>query len=180
MPPATSIAVQTARPAWQPRSLRLVWKPAPATVFCPVAELPRRLLNVVVAAIGLVVAAPLMALIAVLIKLTSKGPVLYTQTRIGLDRRDPKVVSLNHRRDWDHGGAPFRIYKFRTMATRPGRADDQVWARPEDPRVTPIGRLLRQYRLGGPPQLVNVLRGGRKLLGPPPGEPNNFLELPGL
>jgi len=177
MPPATSIAVQTARPAWQPRSLRLVWKPAPATVFCPVAELPRRLLNVVVAAIGLVVAAPLMALIAVLIKLTSKGPVLYTQTRIGLDRRDPKVVSLNHRRDWDHGGAPFRIYKFRTMATRPGRANDQVWARPEDPRVTPIGRLLRQYRLDELPQLWNVLRGDMNVVGPRPEQPKIFLEL---
>src|SRR5439155_4023813 len=159
MPPATTIAAQTARIQAQPRPLRLVWKRSRPTVFRPGAERGRRLLNIAVAAIGLVLAAPLMALIAVLIKLTSRGPVFYTQTRIGLDRRDPKVVSLNHRRDWDHGGAPFRIYKFRTMATRPGRADDQLWARPEDPRVTPIGRVLRQSRLDELPQLWNVLRG---------------------
>src|SRR6058998_3686238 len=109
MPPATTIAAQAARADRQPRALRLVWKRSPAIVFRPAAEWPRRLLNIAVAALGLVVAAPLMVLIAVLIKLTSPGPVLYTQTRVGLDRRDPKVKSLNQRRDRNLGGVPFRI-----------------------------------------------------------------------
>jgi len=177
MPPATSIAAQTARAQQLPRPLRLVWKPSRALVFRPGAERGRRLLNIVVAAIGLVLTAPLTVLIAVLIKLTSRGPVFYTQTRIGLDRRDPKVVSLNHRRDRNLGGVPFRIYKFRTMAARPARADDQVWASPEDPRVTPIGRFLRQYRLDELPQLWNVLRGDMNVVGPRPEQPKIFIQL---
>jgi len=177
MPPATTIAAQTARIERQPRPLRLVWKRSRPTVFRPVAERGRRLLNIAVAAIGLVLAVPLMALIAVLIKLTSRGPVFYTQTRIGLDRRDPKVVSLNHRRDRDLGGMPFRNYKFRTMTARPARAADQVWASPTDPRVTPLGRFLRQYRLDELPQLWNVLRGDMNVVGPRPEQPTIFLEL---
>jgi lipopolysaccharide/colanic/teichoic acid biosynthesis glycosyltransferase len=144
--------------------------------FRPEAELPRRLLNVVVAAIGLLLTAPLMAVIAVLIKLTSRGPVLYTQTRVGLDRRDPMVISLNHRRSSNLGGAPFRIYKFRTMTAAPAHAD-QVWARPQDPRVTPLGRFLRNYRLDELPQLWNVLRGEMNVVGPRPEQPKIFLEL---
>jgi lipopolysaccharide/colanic/teichoic acid biosynthesis glycosyltransferase len=177
MAPSTSVAAQSARPAIQPRPLRLVWKPSAALAFRPEAELPRRLLNMVVAAIGLVLTAPLMAVIAILIKLTSRGPVLYTQTRIGLDRRDPKLISLNHRRGRDLGGAPFRIYKFRTMTARPARAGDQVWASPADPRVTPLGRFLRQYRLDELPQLWNVLRGDMNVVGPRPEQPKIFIEL---
>ena len=177
MPPATSIAAQTARADRQPRALRLVWKRSPALVLHPGAERGRRLLNIAVAAIGLVLAAPLMVLIAVLIKLTSPGPVLYTQTRVGLDRRDPKVKSLNQRRDRNLGGVPFRIYKFRTMVARPARAADQIWASPKDPRVTPIGRFLRQYRLDELPQLWNVLRGDMNVVGPRPEQPKIFIEL---
>ncbi len=177
MPPATSIAAQTATAERQPRALRLVRQPSPTLVLRPGAERGRRLLNIAVAAIGLALTAPLMVLIAVLIKLTSKGPVLYTQTRIGLDRRDPKVVSLNHRRTRDLGGQPFRIYKFRTMAVRPARAEDQVWASPTDPRVTPLGRFLRQYRLDELPQLWNVLLGDMNVVGPRPEQPKIFIEL---
>jgi lipopolysaccharide/colanic/teichoic acid biosynthesis glycosyltransferase len=147
-----------------------------ALAFRPEAELPRRLLNIVVAAIGLVLTAPLMAAIAVLIKVTSRGPVFYAQTRVGLDRRDPMVISLNHRRSSNLGGAPFRIYKFRTMTATPAHAD-QVWARPQDPRVTPLGRFLRNYRLDELPQLWNVLRGEMNVVGPRPEQPKIFLEL---
>jgi lipopolysaccharide/colanic/teichoic acid biosynthesis glycosyltransferase len=120
-------------------------------------ERARRVLNIAVAALGLVLAAPLMLVIAVLIKLTSRGPIFYSQIRIGLDVRDQGKAAGNGRRRTNAGGRPFRIYKFRTMA--PSSGSTQVWARPDDPRVTAIGRILRKYRLDELPQLVNVLRG---------------------
>ena len=138
-------------------------------------ERPRRALNVAAAGIGLVVAAPFMLLIAALIKLTSRGPVLYMQTRVGIDTRTPGKPGGNGRRRVDHGGRPFTIYKFRTMA--PSQGDVQVWARPDDPRVTAVGRVLRKYRLDELPQLINVLRGEMNLVGPRPEQPKIFAEL---
>lgn len=138
-------------------------------------ERPRRALNVAAAGIGLVVAAPLMLAIAALIKLTSRGSVLYSQTRVGIDTRHPARSGGNGRRRVDHGGRPFTIYKFRTMAPSSGEA--QIWARPDDPRVTPIGRILRKYRLDELPQLFNVLRGDMNLVGPRPEQPKIFAEL---
>lgn len=135
----------------------------------------RRELNVVMAGLGLVLAAPLMLLIAIVIKLTSRGPLFYTQTRVGLDVRDPLTAGGNGRRQTDVGGRPFRIYKFRTMA--PSTGERQVWARPDDPRVTPVGRILRKYRLDELPQLVNVLRGDMNIVGPRPEQPRIFAEL---
>jgi lipopolysaccharide/colanic/teichoic acid biosynthesis glycosyltransferase len=140
----------------------------------PDLERPRRILNVVVASAGLVVASPLLLLIAALVKLTSRGPVLYTQTRIGLDRRDPKVRAVNQRRGADQGGQPFKIYKFRTMRVVEVGADTQVWASPNDPRVTSLGKVLRKYRLDEVPQLFNVLRGDMNVVGPRPEQPRIF------
>jgi len=145
----------------------------------PDRERPRRILNVLVASVGLVLAAPLMAVIAVLVKLTSRGPVFYTQVRIGLDRRDPKVRAVHPRRSLDQGGRPFRIYKFRTMSAAEVGADAQVWARPDDPRVTTVGRILRKYRLDELPQLFNVLRGDMNVVGPRPEQPRIFDDLRG-
>jgi lipopolysaccharide/colanic/teichoic acid biosynthesis glycosyltransferase len=133
-------------------------------------------LNVVVAAVGAVLAAPLMVGIAALIKLTTEGPVLYVQTRVGVDRRSVPPRSTNARRRLDHGGKPFTIYKFRTMRVN-GGADAQVWAQPNDPRVTPIGRVLRKYRLDELPQLFNVLRGDMNVVGPRPEQPQIFTNL---
>src|SRR2546422_10006890 len=82
----------------------------------PQSESLRRALNLFVASVGLVVAAPLMMTIALVIKLTSRGPVFYTQTRVGLDRRMAGRPPGNTRRRLDGGGKPFTIYKFRTMA----------------------------------------------------------------
>lgn len=135
----------------------------------------RRLVNVAAAAFGLVLAAPVMAAIAVLIKLTSQGPVLYSQIRVGLDLRRQETAGGNGRRQLDCGGRPFTIHKFRTMEAC--SAEDQVWAKPEDPRVTRLGRILRQYRLDELPQLVNVLRGDMNLVGPRPEQPRIFAEL---
>jgi lipopolysaccharide/colanic/teichoic acid biosynthesis glycosyltransferase len=137
----------------------------------------RRALNVVVAATGVVLTAPAMAAIAVLIKLTSRGPVFYTQTRVGIDRRVPGEPAGNSRRHVDYGGKPFKIYKFRTMATRDAANADEVWAARQDPRVTAIGRILRQYRLDELPQLINVLRGDMDVVGPRPEQPSIFARL---
>ena len=136
-------------------------------------EKARRVLNVSVAAMGLVVTAPLMALIAIAIRLTSRGPVIYSQTRIGIDRR--KYLGGNHRREVDLGGQPFTIYKFRTMAQ--GHGAEERWASPTDARITRMGRVLRKYRLDELPQLVNVLRGDMNVVGPRPEQPAIFASL---
>src|SRR5258707_798673 len=95
-----------------------------------------RLLNVTVAAIGLVVTLPLMLVIAVAIRMTSGSPIIFTQTRIGIDRRARKRrFNGSGRRSDDLGGRPFTIYKFRTMTPRMGSSAAQMWARPADRRV---------------------------------------------
>lgn len=138
-------------------------------------ESARRALNVAVAAIGLIVTAPVMAVIAVVIKLTSPGPIMYRQTRIGIDRR--KLFGGNSRRAVDLGGEPFTIYKFRTMAVVSRAGQSERWAERNDPRVTPVGRVLRKYRLDEIPQLFNVLRGDMNVVGPRPEQPSIFAEL---
>lgn len=139
----------------------------------------RRVLNVAVAAIGMVVAAPLMLGIAILVRLTSPGPILYRQVRVGMDRRNPLDPSYNHRRLINYGGKPFTIYKFRTMTTAASRSDRQVWAQQNDARVTALGRILRKYRLDELPQLINVLQGDMNIVGPRPEQPNIFADLRG-
>jgi lipopolysaccharide/colanic/teichoic acid biosynthesis glycosyltransferase len=141
------------------------------------SEWPRRVLHFLLALIAIIITLPVMFLIAVLVRLTSKGPVLYTQVRVGLDRRMPVAGSLNHRRERDLGGRPFTIYKFRTMWVDAEHASGAVWAQQSDPRVTPIGRLLRQYRLDELPQLFNVLKGEMNIVGPRPERPTIFAEL---
>ncbi len=137
----------------------------------------RRLLNIIVATAGLVVAAPLMLIIAALVKLTSRGPVLFTQTRIGLDRRALSRAGGNTRRELDLGGKPFTMFKFRTMCVQRDSGDKQVWAQPDDLRVTAIGRVLRKLRLDELPQLINVLRGEMNVVGPRPEQPAIFVYL---
>jgi lipopolysaccharide/colanic/teichoic acid biosynthesis glycosyltransferase len=141
----------------------------------PNHEPERRLLNVIVAAAGIVLTLPVMIVIAALIKLTSPGPVFYTQMRVGLDRRSRRSRGAGSTRSRNVGGAPFRIYKFRTMRSEPAAA--QVWARPGDSRVTPIGKVLRKYRLDELPQLFNVLRGDMNVVGPRPEQPEIFVHL---
>lgn len=138
----------------------------------------RRAVNLVAAAMLIVIASPLMIAIGLLVKLSSPGPVLYTQTRVGLNRRNGHRSDLAIRRRVDFGGRLFQIYKFRTMtANGSGRDAEQVWARPGDPRVTPIGRVLRKYRLDELPQLFNVLRGDMDVVGPRPEQPTIFVRL---
>ncbi len=136
----------------------------------------RRVLNLVIAALALVLAFPLMVIIAALIKLTSHGPVLFTQQRIGLDRRALGEPAGNFRRHADYGGRTFTMYKFRTMQVDRG-ASPQVWAQRDDPRVTAVGRVLRQFRLDELPQLWNVLVGDMNVVGPRPEQPTIFASL---
>jgi lipopolysaccharide/colanic/teichoic acid biosynthesis glycosyltransferase len=118
-----------------------------------------------------------MLIITVAVRLSSRGPVLYAQTRVGLDRRGGgDRVDISRRRS-DLGGRPFTIFKFRTMVQPPEHPDDQVWATPDDPRITWLGRFLRKYRLDELPQLWNVLRGDMNIVGPRPEQPAIFVNL---
>jgi lipopolysaccharide/colanic/teichoic acid biosynthesis glycosyltransferase len=136
-----------------------------------------RAMNVALATIGLILAAPIMLVFAVLVRLTSRGPIFYTQARVGLDRRrGDGEPSAYDRRTRDLGGRPFMILKFRTMRTD-AETDGAVWAVKKDARVTPIGRVMRRYRVDELPQLVNVIRGDMNVVGPRPERPSIFSRL---
>lgn len=145
-----------------------------------VADALGRVLNIAIALSGLVLLLPVLLIIAVAVTLSSPGPVFYTQTRVGLNRRRKLPPGVRYR-DADCGGLPFTIYKFRTMrvnAEHDGATPaDQVWATPDDPRVTRVGRILRRYRLDELPQLVNVLFGDMNIVGPRPEQPVIFARL---
>ena len=117
----------------------------------------KRLFDTTFAVILLVVTAPIMLLVALAVRLTSRGAVIYRQRRVG------------------RGGVPFTILKFRTMRDEAEMATGPVLATKDDPRVTPLGRLLRATRLDELPQLWNVLRGDMSFVGPRPERPE-FVE----
>lgn len=147
-----------------------------------VGEGARRALNLTVALTSMVLAAPLFILLAAAVKLSSPGPIFYTQERIGLNRRDRTRDRRNRtrggsdRRAADAGGSVFRMVKFRTMYVEK-EGDRQVWAQKDDPRITPVGRVLRAFRLDELPQLINVVRGHMNIVGPRPEQPAIFQEL---
>ncbi len=119
----------------------------------------KRGMDYVIAATVLVVAAPLMALIALMVKLTSPGPVIYSQTRVG------------------QGGRNFRIYKFRTMRADAEKGTGAVWAQKNDSRLTPVGGFLRKCHLDELPQVFNVLKGEMSIVGPRPERPEIVKDL---
>lgn len=139
-------------------------------------EFAARVLNVTIAVLALVLLLPVVLLVALAIKLTSRGPVLYSQIRVGVDRRWRFARSFD-RRVYDHGGRLFTMYKFRTMQVNAEPDGRAVWASKEDPRVTPIGRFLRNTRLDEVPQLWNVIRGEMSIVGPRPERPAIFAEM---
>jgi lipopolysaccharide/colanic/teichoic acid biosynthesis glycosyltransferase len=151
-----------------------------ATDLEPRSRHPRidRVMNVIIASCALVLVSPVMLVFAALVKLTSSGPIFYSQPRVGIDRRrsqrDPNGYD---RRTRDLGGAPFMIYKFRTMyvGAEPGRC--AVWATQGDARVTPIGGLMRKLRVDELPQLFNVINGEMNIVGPRPERPSIFSRL---
>ena len=113
----------------------------------------KRAFDIVTSAIGLVVLSPLFGLIALQIKISSKGPVFYAQERVGLY------------------GRPFHIYKFRTMIDHAESDGVPKLTLDDDPRITKIGHWLRKYRLDELPQLWNILRGDMSIVGPRPERP---------
>jgi len=114
----------------------------------------KRAVDLVVSALALVILSPLILIVSVLIKLTSKGPVFYRQERMGLD------------------GRPFKMIKFRTMICDAEKETGPVFARPDDPRVTKVGRFLRKFSIDEVPQIINVLKGEMSLIGPRPERPS--------
>jgi len=103
--------------------------------------------------VGLVISLPVMALVALAVRLSSPGPVLYSQKRVGLN------------------GTHFKLYKFRSMYIDAEARTGPVWATQNDPRITPVGRWLRKLRLDELPQFLNVVQGEMALVGPRPERP---------
>ena len=117
----------------------------------------KRGFDVLFASLILLLASPIIILIAILIKLNSKGPIFYLQERIGLD------------------GNVFKVMKFRSMRTDAEQSSGPVWSQKDDPRTTKLGRFLRRFSLDEIPQLLNVMKGDMSVVGPRPERPH-FVE----
>lgn len=149
-------------------------------------RLVKRCTDLAMAITLLIILSPVMLITVILVKLTSKGPIIFSQTRVGLNLRRPK----NDRRQIEDGvpedvdecrrkldrrenqtyGREFTLYKFRTMKTD-AEKDGAQFAVKGDSRVTPIGRFLRKTRIDELPQLWNVIRGDMSMVGPRPERP---------
>jgi lipopolysaccharide/colanic/teichoic acid biosynthesis glycosyltransferase len=141
------------------------------------SETASRIFNCTLAVLMLIVASPIMLLTVIMIRLTSRGPVLYTQIRVGIDRRWNRTRALHERRREDLGGSPFTIFKFRSMRVDAEINGQAVWAKQNDDRVTPIGTFIRKTRIDELPQLLNVIRGDMNIVGPRPERPSIFVRL---
>jgi exopolysaccharide biosynthesis polyprenyl glycosylphosphotransferase len=113
----------------------------------------KRLTDILFATLMLVIMSPVICAAALAIKLTSKGPVFYTQTRVGLE------------------GKTFKIFKFRSMIKNAEAGTGPILASQDDPRITTIGKFLRQTRIDELPQLINILKGDMSFVGPRPERP---------
>jgi sugar transferase (PEP-CTERM system associated) len=121
-------------------------------------ETSKRVLDIMTATLGLILASPLMVIVAILIKLESRGPIIFSQERVG---------------QWDRS---FTIHKFRSMIQEAEATTGPVWATDKDPRITRIGQFIRKYRIDELPQLFNILKGDMSLVGPRP-ERAYFVEI---
>ena len=117
----------------------------------------KRLVDIVVALIGLVVSSPVMLVSAIAVGCTSRGPIIFKQERIGLHNK------------------PFKMYKFRTMKVQKPSTEENGWTTRDDPRVTKVGRFLRRTSIDELPQLFNILKGDMSVVGPRPERPQ-FVE----
>jgi len=113
----------------------------------------KRLVDIVGSAVGLILVSPIMLITAIAVKVSSPGPIIFKQERIGLHNK------------------PFQMYKFRTMEVQKEAAEKKAWTVQNDPRVTKVGRFLRKTSLDEFPQLYNILRGDMSLVGPRPERP---------
>ncbi len=139
------IAIENLRPSW------LIFSSGFRKT--QLLETSKRFIDICGAAAGLLISAPVMILLAVVIRLTSRGPSVYSQSRVG-----------------QHGRL-FTVYKLRTMRQDAEEATGAVWSQPGDGRITRLGRILRRTRLDELPQLWNVLKGDMSLVGPRPERP---------
>jgi lipopolysaccharide/colanic/teichoic acid biosynthesis glycosyltransferase len=148
----------------------------------------KRVLDLLASGIGLIILLPVFLLVAIAIKLDSRGPIFYAQERVGRNRRrGPRRFAEgagaedrtagSARRKADLFGRPFKIYKFRSMVVDAEKYTGPVWATQADARVTRVGKILRTTRLDETPQLWNVLRGDMSLVGPRPERPNFVVSL---
>ena len=119
----------------------------------PLNAAMKRVVDVFGAIVALILFSPIMLVTAILIKLTSPGPLIYCQERVGLHNR------------------PFKMYKFRSMEVQAPEKEKSEWTTKRDPRVTPIGRVIRKTSIDEMPQLFNVLFGSMSLVGPRPERP---------
>ncbi len=124
--------------------------------YKPIHLILKRIFDFTSALALLICISPILLVISILIKLTSKGPVIYTQKRTGIDGKD------------------FKIYKFRTMIT--GDMNKETWTVKDDPRVTKLGSLLRKTNLDELPQLWNIIKGEMSVVGPRPERPHFVAE----
>jgi sugar transferase (PEP-CTERM system associated) len=145
------IAVENLRPSW------LIF--APGFAKGPLLRTMKRLIDVFAGGLGLLMSVPVSLAAIVAIRLTSAGPVLYRQRRVG-----------------QHGRV-FQLYKFRSMRIDAEDMTGAVWAKPNDARITPVGRILRTTRIDELPQLWNVVRGDMSLVGPRPERPEFIADL---
>ena len=151
----SNAAIQDPAPRAETAPPRLRGCPPRRSIVVPVTwyAAAKRIVDVGAALVLMVLAAPVVLIAALLIKLTSRGPVIYTQTRVG------------------KGGQPFTIYKLRSMYHDCERYTGAQWSRRGDLRVMPIGRLLRRLHIDELPQLWNILKGDMSLVGPRPERP---------
>jgi len=119
----------------------------------PLSVYVQNIYSWIIAVIGIVITLPIMLIVAILVRVSSRGPVLFKQKRTG------------------QLGTTFMVFKFRSMFEDAETKTGAVWATRDDPRVTPVGRWLRKLRLDELPQLFNVLRGDMSIVGPRPERP---------
>ena len=117
----------------------------------------KRIFDICAALFGIVITSPIMLIVAILIKLTSKGPIIFKQERVGLHNKT------------------FKMYKFRSMRVQSEKKEKKGWTKKNDPRVTPVGRFIRKTSIDELPQLFNILKGDMSLVGPRPERPQ-FVE----
>ncbi|MFW6029786.1 MAG: sugar transferase [Halanaerobiales bacterium] len=120
-------------------------------------QIIKRVFDLILSTIGLIIAIPIMAIVAIIIKLYDRGPVLFTQSRV------------------TQGNKSFNVYKFRTMVVDAEKKTGPVLATEKDPRITPLGRFLRATRIDELPQLFNVFKGDMSMVGPRP-ERQHFID----
>jgi exopolysaccharide biosynthesis polyprenyl glycosylphosphotransferase len=124
-------------------------------------NITKRIFDVLFVVFTSIIISPLLLLVALFVKFTSSGPIIYKQERVGED------------------GKTFMIYKFRSMYSENEYIDDKVWTKKDDPRITPIGKIIRKYSIDELPQFYNIFKGDMSLIGPRPERPyfvNKFKE----